>query len=97
MRSSRPSQKGQLRSASGRGSGAAAANASGRSARPGGEDRPQAGELVDPDLGSGQDGSSLPAPPEAPVNLLNALIISIGTGKTIVVFWFTPISSNVCR
>ena len=63
----------------------------------GGEDRPQAGELVDPDLGSGQDGSSLPAPPEVPVNLLNALIISIGTGKTIVVFWFTPISSSVCR
>ena len=31
------------------------------------------------------------------VSCWNASMNSIGNGKTIVVFWFTPISSSVCR
>ena len=71
----------------------------------GGEDRPQAGELVDADLGGSQDaGGGDGFGGVAGVGTLgwacgsiSGLIRSSGSGKTIVEELLTPISTSVCR
>ena len=107
VRSSRPSQNGQrLGGVRPRLAAGAGSKASGRSARPGREDRPQPGELVDADLGGAQDcavavggcgGRAGAGTLGSRRGSRNGLIRSIGSGKTIVEFWLTPISSSVCR
>ena len=64
-----------------------------------GEDRPQPGELVDADLGGqgAQPGGSGGGTLGSAWRSTSGLMMSSGNGKTIVVFWFTPISSSVCR
>jgi hypothetical protein len=57
-------------------------------------DRAQARELVDADLRVGPGVAHFAMRARISVK---AAISSIGSGKTIVVFWLTPISSSVCR
>jgi hypothetical protein len=65
-----------------------------------GEDGPQPRQLVYADLGSGQvpgvlgeGGGTLDAAPRS----TNGFTMSSGSGKTMVEFWLTPMSSRVCR
>src|SRR5581483_10681421 len=79
--------------------------------RPAGrQDRAQARELVDADLGSvhlgepgtydaegGSDARGSAWRPSPASKPRNGFTMSSGSGKTIVEFWFTPMSSRVCR
>jgi hypothetical protein len=65
-----------------------------------GEDGPQSRQLVYADLGPGQlpgafgeGGGTLDCAPRS----TNGFTMSSGSGKTMVEFWLTPMSSRVCR